>query len=311
MAKHLSSQEQALEFVRCKNNFLYFLHNYVRIPEVGGSSLYTPDLMHDKFKRTIQCSLRFGRVMLMATRQLGKSTISAAIIEYLLNFFPKNRAIILNMSKTAGMENINRIRFMHDNLPDFLKSPHKNKSAERKTFLEYDNGSLVNVFFPSSATSPDTLARSLSAPILYVDEIAFIRHIEQAWASAAPVLAKAREQARRNNYNDLMLITSTPNGTEGDGKFFFDMWSNAIDSDEIYDENNKLVENAKSIIESPSKNGFVSIKFHWSEVKDEEWYLGQCKDLNFQSRRINLVLLKLCEFSETLTIKLKTILSQA
>jgi hypothetical protein len=73
------------------------------------------------------------------------------------------------MSKTAGLENIGRIKFMHDNLPEFLKSPHKNKAVERKTFLEYDNGSKVTVFFPSSATSPDTLARSLSSPILYVD----------------------------------------------------------------------------------------------------------------------------------------------
>jgi hypothetical protein len=169
MAKELSSQEQALEFIKCKNNFLYFLHNYVRIPEVGGSSLYSPELMHPKFKRTVQCSLRFGRVVLMATRQLGKSTISAAILEYLLNFYPRNRAIIVNMSKTAGLENIDRVRFMHDNLPAFLRSPHKNKAAERKTFLEYDNNSKIQVFFPSSATSPSTLARSLSSPILYVD----------------------------------------------------------------------------------------------------------------------------------------------
>ena len=307
----VSSQQQALEYVKCKNNFLYFLHNYIMIPEVGGSSLYAPELMHDKFKRTVQCSLKYGRVILMATRQLGKalslntpiplpngewtsmgdlkvgdiilgsdglptkvinatdvmhdhncykiefdyaapiiadadhlwkvdwnktkdkivntlelkrmvetpdailningkgkkynhyvtavtkvksvpvrcievdaldkmflcgdfipthnSTISAAILEYLLNFFPNNRAIILNMSKTAGLENIGRIKFMHDNLTEFLKSPHKNKAVERKTFLEYDNGSKVTVFFPSSATSPDTLARSLSSPILYVD----------------------------------------------------------------------------------------------------------------------------------------------
>jgi hypothetical protein len=435
-----TTNNQALEYIKCKNNFLYFLHNYVKIPEVGGSALYTPELMHTKFKRTIQCSLKFGRVILMATRQMGKalslktpipmangtfstmeslklgdlilgsdynpvtvvnisnvmynrqcfklsfnaarpicadaehlwrikygvifntkelrelsfpiwltddiciesiketysvpvkcievsakdkmylcgdfipthnSTLSACLLEYLLNFFPDNRAIILNMSKTAGLQNIDRIRFIHDHLPSFLKSPHKNKSVDRKTFLEYDNGSKVNVFFPSSATSPDTLARSLSSPILYVDEVAFIRHMETAWGSAAPVLAKAREQARKYGYKDLILLSSTPNGTESDGKFFYDMWSNAIDSDEIYDENEKLIIDAQSIVNSPSKNGFVAIRFHWSEDRDEAWYLNQCKDLNFNSRRIKSVLLKLCELSESLNIKLKAILNQA
>ena len=165
----MSSQEMSLEFVRCKNNFLYFLHNYVRIPEVGGSSLYIPELMNDEFKRTVQCSLRFGRVILMATRQLGKSTISAALLEYLMNFYPRNRAIVLNMSKTAGLENMARIKFMHDNLPEFLSTPYKNRAADRKTYLEYNNNSRCDVFYPSSATSPDQLARSLSSPILYVD----------------------------------------------------------------------------------------------------------------------------------------------
>jgi len=412
----MNFNDQTLEYVKCKNNFLYFLHNYIKIPETGGSVLYGPDLLNHKFKRTVQCSLKFGRVILMATRQLGKalaldtpiplpnlkwatmeelkvgdfvlgssyqpvevinisdimydhecyklqfnigkpiradaghlwklfngriattkelttlntpihltnhiaitkikatysvpvkcievnssdhiylcgdyipthnSTICAAILEYLLNFYPKNRAIILNMSKTAGLENIERIRFMHDNLPTFLKSPHKNKVAERKTFLEYDNGSKINVFFPSSATSPGTLARSLTSPILYVDECSFIRHMNDAWGSAAPILAKAREQARKYGYKDLILLSSTPNGIESEGKFFYDMWSNSIDSNDLYDENNKLIENYEAILNSPSKNGFVAIKYHWSESKDEEWYLKQCKDLNFDSRKIN------------------------
>ncbi len=71
----LTSHQQALEYIKCKNNFLYFLHNYIMIPEVGGSSLYAPELMHDKFKRTVQCSLKYGRVILMATRQLGKFSL--------------------------------------------------------------------------------------------------------------------------------------------------------------------------------------------------------------------------------------------
>jgi hypothetical protein len=179
---NLTKEQMSLEFVKCKNNFLYFLHNYVIIPEVGGSVLYTPELMNPKFKRTIQIALKHGRVILLATRQLGKSTLAAAILEYLLNFYPNNRAIILNFSKTSGLENIDRIRFIHNHLPTFLASPYKNRAVERRTYIEYMNGSKVSVFYPSSATSADTLARSLSSPILYVDEAAFIRNLNDAWS---------------------------------------------------------------------------------------------------------------------------------
>ena len=68
------------------------------------------------------------------------------------------------------------------------------------------------MFYPSTVTSPDTIARSLTSPILYVDECAHIRGMSDAWSSAAPILSKAREQARRNNYKTLTMVSSTPNG---------------------------------------------------------------------------------------------------
>lgn len=296
----LTKEKQALEFVKCKNNFLYFLHNYVYLPEVGGSVLYTPDLMNTKFKRTIQIALKHGRVILLATRQLGKSSLAAAILEYLLNFYPNNRAIILNFSKTSGLENISKIRHIHNHLPSFLASPYKHRDIERKTYIEYQNGSKVSVFYPSSATSADTLARSLSSPILYVDECAFIRNMSEAWSSAAPVLAKAREQALKNNYKSLLMISSTPNGCEGTGGFFYSLSQNAIQSDEIYSEDNKLILDYEQILANPSRNGFVKVDCHWSEVagKDNAWYLRQCQDLNFDKRKIKLVFLKFFEFGE-------------
>jgi hypothetical protein len=289
MSSHLSKEEQAIEYIKCKNNFLYFLFNYVYIPEIGGKILYTKDILHPKFKRCIQLGLRHGKIILVATRQLGKSSLAAALIEYLSNFYPRNRAIILNFSKTSGLENIDRIKFIHEHVPDFLKSPYKSKSVDRKTYVEYANDSRVNVFYPSSSTSPSTLARSLTSPILFVDEVAHIRGMSDAWASAAPILSKAREQALKHNYKTLTMLASTPNGIEGTGKFFHQMVSNAIKSDEIYDENNLLIPGYEDIIESPASNGFVCVEYHWSENPklDEAWYLRQCQDLNHDKRRIN------------------------
>ena len=93
----------------------------------------------------------------------------------------------------------------------------------------------------------------------------------------------------KNNYPFFILFTSTPNGSAGDGKFFYEMWNNALDSDDLYNEDESLVDNADSLIDSPDKNSFVKVKFHWSEdeSKDEAWYTEQKRELNFDTRSIN------------------------
>lgn len=283
----LTTQEKAVEYIRCKNNIFYFIFNYVYIPEIGGSLKYAPEHMHFKIKRVIRSAIRFDKVIFMATRQLGKSLTAAIIIEYMMNFYPKNRAIIINMKKSAAMENLSKIKFIHEMLPSFLKPGVTNKElADRKTYLEYENGSRVDTFYPSSTSGPETIARSMTSPVLYLDEAAFINHVQNAYGAAQPVLSRARVQAQKNGYPTMLMITSTPNGVEGTGKFFCDMYNRSVDTDELFDENEKLIDNHKEIIANPTKNGFVSIKYHWSEIYDDAWYQEQVRELNFDSRRI-------------------------
>jgi len=138
--------------------------------------------------------------------------------------------------------------------------------------------------------------------------------MEQAFGSAQPTLSKAREQARKNNYPYFILITSTPNGTVGDGQWFYDMYSFAVDSDVIFKDGSFRPE-ASELVDNPERNGFIKIKYHWSEdsTKDDKWYLEQCRDLNFNQRLINQELDLLfvgsttCIFSDDYLAKLKSI----
>ena len=107
------------------------------------------------------------------------STIAAALLEWSCNFFPRMPATILNANKTFALENLEKVKFIHSNIPDFLRTPLKYR-GERKTTMDYVNGSILRVFYPSSTTSPSMLARSLTSPILYGDEAAFIPHMRQA-----------------------------------------------------------------------------------------------------------------------------------
>jgi len=221
------------------------------------------------------------------------STIAAGILTWALTFFPSNRAAIFNFQKLTAQENLKKIKFIIKNLPPWMRVPNLSKS-EIKTYLELQNGSRVDTFYPSTTTSPDTLSRSLSVPIIYIDEVAFISHMEEIYGAAQPTLSKAREQAIRNGYPYMILMTSTPNGVDGDGKFFYEMYDRAIESDNLFVMNKdtgieEWSDSCDEIVNDASKNSFIRIKYHWSEdpTKDLEWYEKQKKELNFNQRKIN------------------------
>lgn len=455
----LTSTQQAAEYWNCRRNPFYFIFNYVYIPEIGGILKYDEPMMHYKMRQTIKSVYNYHKVILMATRQLGKaldletlipcptldnsfifrklkdvhvndyvlnehgqpirviaeteiqynrpcfklyfsnnveviadaehewkvvcqklkqddylilttqelynilkgkydniiidiyqkidiinietvesvpvkciqvdnpngmflitnnyipthnSTIAASYMEWAANFYPNMPITILNMDKKSSLENIEKIKFIHNALPDFLRTPLKYK-GDRKTTLDYSNHSIIRVFYPSSATSPSTLARSFTSPGLYIDEAAHIRHIQEAYTSAQPTLFRAKEQAIKHKFPHFIILTSTPNGSVGDGEWFYQMYSNAVDATEIFDDDCNLVENADEIVDNPTTNGFVKVRFHWSDdpAKDENWYAEQCRDLNFDTRSINQELDLVfvgstsCIFSDDFLSKLK------
>lgn len=206
-------KEKALEWFRCKQNPFYFIYNYVYIPEhgTGGSFKLTADNLHPKMKRTVRSIYKYHKAVLMASRQLGKSSIAACMIAWATVFFPGIQAIILNMRKNAGLNNLKTIKHIVQNLPGWMvtRNPFRSKS-EIVTYLTLFNKSRIDVFYPSTTHSADTLARSLTSPILYIDEAAFIRDMRTIFGSAQQTLSKARQQAEKNGYPHFIFITSTP-----------------------------------------------------------------------------------------------------
>jgi len=125
-------------------------------------------------------------------------------------------------------------------------------------------------------------------------EVAFIPHMQEIYGSAQPTISKAREQAMRNGYPYFIFMTSTPNGVDDTGKFFYEMYDKAVESDNLFVEDNESgiedwMEDADSIIADTSKNSFVRVRYHWSEdpTKNMAWYEQQKKELNFNTRQIN------------------------
>lgn len=144
--------------------------NYCNISEVGMPQLYLPEMMNKKYRRVVKCLYKYHKCILMASRQLGKSTIAACLLAHTITFFPGIRACIFNMDMGAGVENISKVKFILENLPDWMRfTPHR---ITTKTYIDLNNESKISVFYPSTIKSPEQLSRSLTIPVLYVDKLA-------------------------------------------------------------------------------------------------------------------------------------------
>lgn len=182
--KELTNDEKGIEWLRCKQNPLYWIYNYAYLPETGTGGYFkvTPKILHPKMKMTIRAIFHFHKAILMASRQLGKSSVAALIIAWAIVFYPGIKSIILNMKKNAALENLAKIKFIISKLPAWMvtNKPFKSKS-DIVTYLTLYNDSRVDVFYPSTTHTANTLARSLTSPILYIDESAFIRDMSDIY----------------------------------------------------------------------------------------------------------------------------------
>ena len=284
--------DTAKEYLKCKFSPLYFIENYIKIPVPGG---YVTQKESDiwnatpKYRNLVRLweSDNVNNINFMASRQHGKTSTIAQLILHSMLFYPGLKIEFLTLTKRNAEDVIERIKFMYDNLPKFLQIGYFGR-GDYKTYIHFANGARLNTRYISGNISPDQIARGMSVPVLWIDEAAFIPHMEEAWTAAQPAITTARKFALQNGYPSKIVMTTTPNGA-GEN-FFYKLWIRSWDYEEIFDfDKEKPLSNANEIVNSSEeKNNFVRLKIHWSETgKDEAWYKQQIKELNFNMRKVN------------------------
>jgi hypothetical protein len=194
------------ELIKCKADPIYFIENYVKVhaPTKGK----VPMILFDYQKEMLLAIHEHKDVIILASRQLGKTTVVAMYILWMTCFYDDKTCVIASKAMKHATEIMARIKFAYEELPDWLKPGCKYYS---RTSIEFDNGSTIN----SEATSEKT-GRGGSPDFLMVDEIAFLnkRIQTEMWASLAPSLSTGGK----------FVITSTPNG---DSDLFATLWRGA------------------------------------------------------------------------------------
>lgn len=207
--KHDYTTEQLIELQKCENDVFYYIENYCWIthPTKGRVKFQ----LYEYQKRLIKAYLDNDKIIAMLSRQCGKTTTAAGFISWWALFKKDQKILIISKDQTGADEIMDRIWFIYEELPWFLKPGVKENNVQTK---EFDNGSKIEAL----ATTPTT-GRGKSISLLYCDEFAYVSPTiaDKFWTAVYPVLSTGGR----------CIITSTPNNDEDK---FYKIWSTAVPS---------------------------------------------------------------------------------
>jgi len=208
------TQEQIIEFIKCKEDPVYFARNYIKIVSIDEGLV--PFNMYPFQEKLIQNfhDNRFN--ICKMPRQTGKST---TCVSYLLHYAVFNDnvnvAILANKASTA-QDLLGRLQLAYENLPKWMQ---QGIVSWNKRSLELENGSKISANSTSSSA-----VRGGSYNVIFLDEFAFIpNHIaDDFFASVYPTISSGQSSK--------VIIVSTPRGMN----HFYRMWHDAEKSKNEY-----------------------------------------------------------------------------
>jgi len=201
------TEENILEFVKCKSDPVYFAKNYIKIVTLDHG--LQPFKMYPFQEKLIKNFHNHRFNICKMPRQTGKST---TCVSYLLHYAifndNVNIAILANKASTAR-DLLQRLQLAYENLPKWMQ---QGILSWNKGSLELENGSKISANSTSSSA-----VRGGSYNIIFLDEFAFIpNHIaDDFFASVYPTISSGQSTK--------VIIVSTPRGMN----HFYRMWHDA------------------------------------------------------------------------------------
>ena len=201
------TQENIEEYLKCKEDPVYFAMNYVKIVTLDeGLKSFAPYDFQEKLINNFHDN-RFN--ICKMPRQTGKST---TVISYLLHYVVFNDSVnvgILANKAATARELLGRLQTAYENLPKWMQ---QGILSWNRGSLELENGSKI-----LAASTSASAVRGMSFNILFLDEFAFVpNHIaESFFASVYPTITSGK--------NTKVIMVSTPHGMN----HFYRYWHDA------------------------------------------------------------------------------------
>jgi len=201
------TKEQIEEFIKCKEDPVYFAKNYVQIVTLDHG--LQPFKMYDFQEKLVNRFHKNRFNICKMPRQTGKST---TCVSYLLHYAVFNDSVnigILANKAATARELLDRLQTAYENLPRWMQ---QGIISWNKGSLELENGSKI-----LAASTSASAVRGMSFNILFLDEFAFVpNHIADSFfASVYPTITSGKSTK--------VIIVSTPHGMN----HFYRMWHDA------------------------------------------------------------------------------------
>lgn len=198
------SSEKVKEIVKCGKEPIYFINKYCKVqhPVQGTISFKTYDYQNE----VIQALEDHRFNIVLKSRQLGLSTVSAAYTAWLATFHKDKNIIIIATKLETAQNFLKKVKFILRSMPQWLLLPSYEDNKRQVTF---SNGSVVTAI----PTSEDA-GRSEAVSLLVIDEAAIIKDAEELWAGLYPTLSTGGRA----------ILISTPKGV---GNLFHKLWVQA------------------------------------------------------------------------------------
>lgn len=224
--------EMVRDIKKCAQNILYFAENFFYIVSLDEGK-QTIDL-HLCQKRVLR-KMRDNRFfILLASRQIGKTTLMTIYALWVACFQQDQSILIVANKEGTAIEIFRRIRLAYEELPNWLKPGVKEYG---KTSMSLANGCRIGI-----STTTGTAARGQSINVLILDELAFIEPhlVDEFWKSVYPIVSSSKKSK--------IFIASTANGT---GNLFHNLYTGA----------------------EQDRNGWACDKILWDEIpgRDQRW----------------------------------------
>lgn len=252
--KIVMSKKMMSEYIRCKEDILYFAENYFHIVDQikGKHKIKLREYQKRILKAFVETPNNKQHIAMLSSRQIGKTTISLIYLTHFGLFNEdKTVALLANKEKTAN-EILRRIKLAIEELPLWLQQGVSEANGGwNKGQIGFENG--IRMIAGSTASSA---IRGESISLLYLDEFAFVPdNIADDFMSSVYPTVSTSPDAK-------IVVVSTPNGLN----HFYHIWRKAIEKD------------------PELQNNFFPIKINWNEIdgRDEEWRKGIIKDIGEQ-----------------------------
>jgi hypothetical protein len=187
---------QIEEYLKCKDDPIYFIKNYVKIVDVDNGLVRFN--LFDYQEQFIQLLHNNNKVIGAWARQMGKTTTIAAYFLWFIIFNEEKVCAILANKRVTAYEILGRVQKAYENLPIWLQVGVVEFNKSR---MVLENGSRLIAEATSSAA-----IRGFSLNAILLDEFAFVPNnlADEFFTSVFPTISSGKDSK--------IYIVSTPLG---------------------------------------------------------------------------------------------------